>query len=521
MRTLAHRKICLILGLILVLGIAVTACGPAAGEEEETTLNIGEGEITAIDPHKQRDMRTGRTLAHAFESLAQWSEEGELIPWLAESWDVEDNGSTFIFHLRTDVKFHDGTQFDAEAAKFSLERVLDPDTASPSAGQLGAIDTINVLDEYTLEVLLNAPNFLFVHEVTVAATGMVSPTAVQELGEAFGDKPVGTGPFMLVSHEPGSRLVLEAFDDYWGGRPKIDEVVIRIIPEEDSQEIELEAGNLHIANYLTADGASRLDAQDGYTLIGRPGTNQRMYAFNNEEAPMDDVRVRQAISYAIDREALLDEAFLGMGIPATTGVLPHSWSHNDDVRPTVYDLSSAEALLDEAGWTMTADGVREKDGEKLHLTIFTGSERERVRASEVLQAFLLEVGISSEIQSFEWGTYLDHMREGGYHLSFWTMNFASPDPNAHYNQFNSAHHWNVMNYRDPRMDALLDAGRATTDEQERKDIYDEIQEILIDEAVVAWLFHYHHPLVARDTVQDLFAVPSGYAYLLHNARLAR
>jgi peptide/nickel transport system substrate-binding protein len=409
--------------LMVVLGIAMVlpaACGPAATPEttpvvaRETViveievtpvptplptggeLIVGCGkEPEAIDPHVgDAGVRCG-ILLNLYGTLLVKSPDGDLLPALVDSWEVSDDGLHYTLKLREDVKFHDDTPFNAEAVCFNFDRIVDPATESRSAIRfLGPYDSCEVVDEFTAQVNMKEPYGPFLEALAISELGIVSPTAVEKYGDQYEMNQVGTGPFRWVEHVLNDHLTLERNPDYnWApetyqhqGPAYVDRVTFRFIPESATREGALEIGEVHVIDDLVLynnDIPSRA----------------RHYPINVSKPPTDDLNVRRAMNMAVDRQAVVSTLYVNMWPEAYNlfgpGILFYDQTVQDKYASEyAYDPEKAGALLDEAGWTMGADGIRYKDGVPLKILLVAASGKE---VHELVQAQLREVGIDMEV----------------------------------------------------------------------------------------------------------------------------
>jgi peptide/nickel transport system substrate-binding protein len=512
-----------LISLLLLSGCgaksAVPADSTAGGQETKASPKVSQDLVigtranpVTLDPHKQRDVSTNQALSPAFEGLTILGADLKLRGALAESWDVSQDGIEITFKLRKNVKFHDGTPMDAEAVKFSLDRIKDPATKSPGAGYLADVKNIEVIDPLTLKVSLNHIDVAFVTNLQGPSVAIVSPTAVKAAGDNFAAKPVGTGPFMFKEYVPDNKLVYTKFKEYWGGEPNLDTVTIRPIPEDNTRMVELEAGNIQWAAYVPPMEVARLE-KVGLKRSEVPPNNQHMMALNNRTGAFTDERLRKAVSYAIDRELILKEIFYGFGQVATTSHPKQSWAFNASIPGYTYDPAKANQLLDEAGWKKGPDGVRVKDGKRLKVKMLTGEAAIRVQVSQVVQGMLREVGIDSDIVTMEWGTYLNEMRAGNYEISYWDYYSSNFNGEAYTSSFHSKDYWNVYFFQDQEVDKVIEQGLSTTEMQARKAAYDRYQQLLNDHAYVVFMINQTKVALRSPQLVDVEHTPSDYLLL--------
>ena len=274
----------------------------------------------------------------------------EFVPALATEWSTSEDGRTWTFRLREGVKFHDGADFNAEAVKYNFERILDPEIGSPRRSMIEMVEKVEVVDEYTVAITTKTPFGPFLAQISSYNLGMLSPTTAGERGKGYAQNPAGTGPFKLKAWEPGDTLIFEANQDYWGGKPAIDELVFRVVPEDSTRIMLLKSGDVDAIAGVPAFEVETLKGDQNVVLISLPGFRTIYVGMNCQQKPFDDPRVRQAVNYAIDRQAIVDHLLRGV---ATVGVGPESTSIPGSVKdlpPYGRDVEKAKALLAEAGY---------------------------------------------------------------------------------------------------------------------------------------------------------------------------
>lgn len=484
----------IVLSLLLAFTMLVTACGggttPAAptapGEDapvveapvtDETLIVVQGADPASLDPHATNDQPSAVVMAQIYDRLIVQTETMDLEPGLAKSWEAVDD-RTFEFVLQQGVTFHNGEAFNASDVKFTLLRALE----SPHVGHIvGAIDPegIEIVDDYTIRIATLEPFAPILAHLAHTASSILNEKAVLEGGDDYGQYPVGTGPFKLDNWVTGDRVELVRNDNYWGENAKVARVIIRNIPENTNRAIELETGGAHIAFGIAPIDISRIEGNTDLRMIRSPNFSTTYVGFNAAKAPFDDVRVRQAINYAVDMEAIVKAVFLGAGAPSKGPLGPNVWASHQDLVPFGFDLARARELMAEAG---LADGFT--------TTIWTNENQQRIDIAEILQNQLREINITATAQVLEWGAYLDGTAAGEHDMFIlgWVTVTGDPDyglfPLFHSSQMGAA--GNRTFYSNPRVDELLDLGRASVDPAVRKAAYMEAQEIIRDEA--PWIF---------------------------------
>lgn len=418
---------------------------PGEGQAGGTMRIVVEQNPVSLDPAFVRDVGSTRVVWYMYDSLLDRDENDETIPWLATQWEMSDPGTEYTLTLREGVMFHDGTPLNAEAVKYSFERLGDPELESRFIDEFpDRISSVEAVDETT--VLVTTPNFYapFVLEYLANYAGhIVSPTAAEAAGKDFALNPVGSGPFKFSSFEPDSALELVRNEDYWDGAPLIENFIVRIIPEQGVQIVELEAGNIDLSFSVQAKDVERLEGA-GIQIYNAPPPTATWVSMNLAKGFTQELEVRQAIALAMDRDAIVSEFLLGYGVVSRGGTPPDWPRYHDDIPEERFDMEEAGRILDEAGWVMGSDGVRERDGERLKVNVLS-TQLERALSyglmNQYIQQQLTELGFETEIQTQEWGAYLDEFRAG----SWWEVTFhaqnaqarelvgATFDPDAYWN----------------------------------------------------------------------------------------
>lgn len=435
-----------------------------------------------------------RLLNSVLDPLVWQPESGVFEPGLAASWEASEDSTQFTFQLRDDVTFHDGTPFNAEAVKVSFDRVIDPELRALLVGLLGPYEQTEVVDEFTVRVTFSEPYPLFLDSLSKTGIRPVSPTAVAQFGPDFGQNIVGAGPFKLRSFAEDS-VVLERFEEYtWGpaflehtGPAFLDTITYRFIPEDSTRVTALETGEVQFIDFTPPQQVDRLEADDRFNvdLLYVPGLPQ-ILQINVDKAPTSDQAVRQAIQHAVNHQAIVDVVWFGKAEPAY-GVLasttPGYWPGVEEVYP--YDPERARQILDEAGWTVGATGVREKDGQPLELLYVTSTAQ--VPTGEIIQAMLGEVGIALTIEALSSQASLAKYQENQHHIG--RLGEITNDPSTmcfpiHSENITTGTQGNRSRYSNPEVDRLCDEAARETDWARRVELYEELQRIVADEAFI-------------------------------------
>jgi len=480
-----------LLALILALGLVAPAVAQPAG-----TLVVGlVAEPVNLDPAQVTDLNSNRVGRRIAETLVTFPEEStQIVPGLAESWAVSKDGLRYTFRLRKGVSFHDGTPLDAGAVKFSIDRQINPEHPFNKLGKypfanffFGNIKVVEVVDPLTVEFVLKEPRASFLAVLTAGAASIVSPTAVRKYGQDYALTPVGTGPFKYASWDRGQRVVLEKNPSYWRFPVKLDRVIYRPIVEDQARLTELLTGALDLIVGTPPDYVGQLEANPKVTLLKQVGAHVWYLGINNQKKPYDDKRVRQALNYAVNKDAIVRDVLKGTGSLSVGPVLPRTWGADGGLKPYPYDPERAKKLLAEAGYPggfTTTLWVPE-----------SGSGMQSpVAMSTVIQSNLKAVGVNVSLQTMEWGAYLAKLRSKEQELFALSWMAGNEDPDMVMYPLLHSSQWtpngpNRALYKNEKFDEILHQARLTTDEKKRADLYRQAQRILVDDA--PWIFVDH------------------------------
>ena len=485
---------------VALVMLAAVVAGPAAAQPAGTLVVGLVAEPVNLDPAQVTDLNSNRVGRRIVETLVTFPEEKtEVIPGLAESWTISKDGLQYTFKLRKGITFHDGTPFNAAAVKFSIERQIDPDHPANKLGKypfanyfFGNVKAVEVLSDDRVAFLLKEPRASFLAVLTAAAASIVSPTAVMKSGQDYPSQPVGTGPFKFVSWDRGQRVVLEKYPKYWKGPVKIERVVFRPIVEDQARLTELLTGQLDLIVGVPADFVGQLESSAKVGVLKQTGVHVWYLGINNQKKPFDDRRVRQALNYAVDKDAIVRDVLKGTGTPSKGPVQPNTWGAEPGLKVYPHDPARAKKLLAEAGYPngfTTTLWVPE-----------SGSGMQApVAMSTVIQSNLKAVGVTVTLQTMEWGAYLAKLRSKEQELFAlsWMAGMEDPDmvmyPLLHSSQW-TPNGPNRALYKNDTFDRLLTEARHTTDQAKRAALYKQAQKILIEDA--PWVFIDHEVQIA-------------------------
>ena len=487
------KKGLLIAFVVLLLPVFGISAQPTPGGTLRLAFNSDWG---VLDPAVTSTTFGRNILQFIYDPLLRKDPAtGAIVPGLAESFEASEDGLTLTLNLREGVTFHDGTPFNAEAVRFSFERISDPALASPYAATIvGPVASIETPDDYTVVITLNEPFAPYLDSLTQAALAPVSPTAVEQYGADFGLNPVGTGPFRLVSNVPDEEVVLERNPDYnWApdfyehqGPAYLDELVILLVADDSTRMSLIETGDIEVIYnpLINQLDSFRDDPMFAIATATRPGV-PRVVVLNTEMFPFDDAATRRAVAYALDSGRMLAEIWSNIGaVPGgiiTPGLLGY-WAEGASQWPT-YDPEQAATLLAEAGWADTdGDGLLDKDGQAFSISWGQTPGFPADQFGQIIASNLADLGIEMNIEIEDQAAYLADLRAGKWHIA--SMLFAATDPDVLYTVAHSASidaAWNTARYNNPEVDALLLQGRTTLDQEARAEIYQQVQQILLED----------------------------------------
>ncbi len=491
------RLVVVVLTFALLAGSSA-AVGRAQDEERGGTLTWAFiQKPRSLDPNVWTGRSDNDVMRQIFDSLVYSPAPGEYMPWLAESWEISDDGTVYTFKLREDVTFHDGTPLNAEAVKATYDRMLDPETRSLQVGNLGPYESSEVIDDYTVAINLTEPFAPLMANLSSTQLAPASPAAFAEFGEQYAQSPVGTGPFMFDRWE-GNDLHLVKNPNYnWApegmdhqGPAYLDEIVIREVAEPATRMVTLQTGEANVTHYPVFDEIASYEEQ-GFQVFraDTPGFVKSM-PINIELAPTDDLRVRQAILHGINRQQVIDLIQAGYANVANGPLTRPSFGYDAAVEEMYpYDPERAAALLEEAGWVdSNGDGIREKDGQNLSVQLIMFDSGPNKAMAELIQAMFTELGFEASLDVTAYDAFASRITEGTYNLA--EMNWTALDPHlVIFNMFHSGEvtgggQFNRTRIQDPALDELIERGRTATDPAEREEVYAEIQRYVMDNALI-------------------------------------
>ncbi|WP_339149375.1 MULTISPECIES: glutathione ABC transporter substrate-binding protein [unclassified Sutcliffiella] len=479
----------------------------ARSEEKGGSLIIARlSDATRLDPHFITDIPSANIIYQkVYETLVMTNKDMEIEPLLATEWQQLDE-VTWEFSLKEGVSFHDGTPFNAEAVKVTFDRVLDPGTGSPQREKLSMIKEIEIVDEYTVHMHLDYPYAPLLSILASNEGSIISPKVIKEKEDSLSQHPVGTGPFIFESWNTGQDITLVKNPSYWGQEPNLDEVVFKVVPEDATRLALIETGEAHVSDQVPVTELDRIEKSNSMSLYRTEGLGVEYIGFNIESKAVNDVRVRKAISHAIEREAILKGVYNNVGTIANSAMSPKVFGYSENIKAYEYDINKAKKLLKEAGY---------KDG--LSLNLLTSDRKERINMAEVIQSQLKGIGVDVSIQVLEYGAYLEMIDKGDHDLFIGGWGNATGD--GDYNQYNLFHTasqgppGNHFYYSNEEVDTIIEDAREEMDQEKRKELYEKAMQIQMDDAVYVPIRNYEHLAVYTKGVEGIWLNASNYIML--------
>jgi peptide/nickel transport system substrate-binding protein len=515
---------------LLLLGalLAATACTPEDQRRPDDVIVIGQiAEPKSMDPHVATSLNDFRILVNIYEGLVRFRDDTlEPEPGLARRWNVSDDGRRYTFRLRENVRFHDGTAFDADAVKFNFERMLNENHPFHATGPFPLsfffekVEAVEVIDRYTVAFQLAEPFAPLLSNLAYPIGLMVSPEAVRRHGIGYGRRPAGTGPFRFVDWQPGRRVMLERNPDYWGKPARPGVLVFSPITDAMTRVAELMAGSIDVATELSPDNVALLRGDPRFRVHEQTGPHLWFVILNTRAKPFRDRRARQAVNYAIDKRGLVENVLRNTATVAA-GPVPKAfgWAYNEAVEPYPHDPERAKGLLRQAGF---GDGIVVR-----LLAPTSGSGMlAPVQMAAAIQGDLAKAGVDVRIETYEWNTFLAKVNQGlTGQAEMAEMAWMTNDPDTlpylalrsaatpEHGGFNSGY------YENPQVDALIERARTATHRAERARLYRKLQRIVHDDAPWVFVANWRQNAVTTRRLKG-FALQPSFFMLLTNAHKA-
>lgn len=487
------------------------------GDKSGGTLVYGRGaDSVSLDPINVTDGESIRVTHNIYETLLEYDHNLELQPKLATDYTSSEDGLTWTFQLREGVKFHDGTDFNADAVVFNFERWMDPENpyhegdfpyypflyGGFKGDENHLIESVTATGEHELEIVLKRKTAPFLSYLAISMFGIASPAAIEQYGAGISENPVGTGPFKFDEWNRNNTITLSKNEEYWmDGKPYLDQVIYQVIPENSARLNALQTGEIDIVDGMNSSDTTIVEDTEGIELLKRPSFNIGYMAFNMEKEPFDNPLVRQAINMAIDKEEIVEAFYNGLADPATSPLPPSLWSHDESLEKYDYNVEEAKKLLAEAGY---------EDGFTTELHTMSNPRPylpEPMKIAEAIQSDLAEIGITADIVSSEWATYLEDTKNGKHSMAMygWTGVMADPD-NFLYPNLSKTNAevpaQNIAFYKSDEFTSLITEARETIDQDKRTELYQQAQQLFQEDSPWVMLAYTTPPLAQSGYVED-------------------
>jgi peptide/nickel transport system substrate-binding protein len=497
------------------LALVAAACGGGAGSgsssgPRDTLVFAASADATTLDPHNTTDTESDQVIMMMYETLIGFDADMKIIPRLAERWEVAPDGVTWTFHLRQGIRFHDGTPFNAEAVRRNFARVMDPVANHKRLVLFDMIDRVEAVDDRTVRIITKYPFGAFEPTMAHVSAAIVNPAVAEKSGKEFGlgaDRASGTGPYKIVSWKKDQEIVLERSEDYWGEKGKTRRIVYRPIPEAASRVLALEAGDVDVITRVPSTDIARLEKEPGIAVTKTPSVGMQQFRFNVTRKPYNDTRVRQAVSYAINRRAIVDNLVSSFARPSTGPLTPIMRGYAN-LGEIPYDPEKAKQLLRTAGYP---------NGFKTRIAT-TPRYPMGVELAEAVAADLKKVGIEAAIDVIEWGTMVTYwagLPPEKNPQEIFIMGAGASTADADWGLrpiFRSAptNENNYGYYSNAEFDRAIEAAMRETDAGKRQALYRRAQQIVyLEDPGAVWLFDTLYVVASRANVEGVTPSPLG------------
>jgi ABC-type transport system substrate-binding protein len=496
------------------LAFAVALLWLAQGHAATFRIAVGVDPDT-LDPVQMTTTTVGNIVDYVVETLTQLAPDGSIQPHLAESWTVSDDGRQYTFKLRQGITFHDGTPFNAEAIKWNFDRLKDPEVRVPVRAPY-PIEQTEVVDDTTVRVTLKQPSVPFISALSWVTAGIVSPAAVDKHNNTYKNYShlVGTGPYTFAERKKGEKISVSKFDGYWGRKPYYDEVDFRIVPEAATRESLLLAGQVDLIILPPVADLPALQRNKAVKVLLAPSDRTIFIAINTQKPILNDQRVRQALNYAVDKEAIINSILFGAGDPMDAPMAPSLFGYCQ-VGAYEFNPDKAKQLLSEAGV---------QTGTQISLIHPTGRYVQDKEATQAVAGYLREVGMEPQVQTMDWPSYistittpLDKGNTTQLHYLGWAPAFL--DASQQMLQFLSTYappNGLATNfYQNPQVDAWIKAAEIENDGAKRRELYCNIAKQVWTDAPWIFLWVQRFPIVYSAKVTDVGSLPNEKFYALY------
>lgn len=505
------KKLLIVLAMCLSVLLIFSACEEGSTNANDSSdskdIVVGFGaEPLTVDPHDADDSISNQANLLLYDKLVTFDKDNNIVPELATDWSTSEDGMSLTLQLREGVEFQDGTPFNAEAVKINFERVLDEDNnLARHSIYADYMESIVVDDEYQVTINFHRKFGPAIATLAHGAGGIISPKAIEE-GEDIGTNPAGTGPYSLANWTPGTEMVFEANENYWGDEPQLDSITFRVIPENSSRTIALENGEIDVASPVSIQDIERLQENEDISITADPIYRNLFISMNFNNPLFQDKKVRQALNYAVDKETIVENTLKNMG-EVSTAAVGSSLNGYSEVGTYEYNPEKAKELLEEAGV---------EEGTKIKLWTPDARYLMDSTIAELVQANLSEVGFDVDFQVWEWSSYSNELDNPDSDFDLMIRSWGASTGDIDWGlrpTLTSEGSNNYGGYSNPEVDELVFAGLNSSDMDERIQIYNEAMQIIHEDAPWVFLVEYKEPIAVRAELKDVYSWGNGYVVL--------
>ncbi len=489
---------------------------PAYGD---TIITASIGEASNLIPILAGDSASHDVAGHIYNGLVKYDKNLNIVVVLAESWEISKDNLSITFHLRKDVKWHDGTPFTAHDVMYTYRVIVDPKTPTPYAGDFKPVREAKVIDDFTFKVTYEKPFAPGLQSWTVGILPRHLLEGKDITTSPLIRKPIGTGPYLFKEWIPGDRVVLVANNSYFEGKPYVERRITRVIPDLATMFLELKSYTIDMTGLTPLQALKQTDYpgfRREFSKYKYVGFAYVYLGYNLKHQIFKDRRVRQAITHAINKQEIVDGILLGQGMEATGPYKPDMWAYNGNVKRYEHSKEKALALLKDAGFEQRQDGTLIKDGKPFEFNILVNQGNDvRIRTAELIQKRLRDVGISVKIRVIEWATFINEFidkRNFEAVILGWS---TSPEPDLFdiwHSSKQGPKEFNFISFENKEVDELIIKARHTMNKEERKKCYFRIQEILAEEQPYTFLFIPYSLIAVHKRIKGIEPAPAGITY---------
>jgi peptide/nickel transport system substrate-binding protein len=490
----------LMLILILILGASLAQAQQEKPKAGGTLVYATGTDALTLDPQFVTDVPTSRAVMQIHETLVKYDQNMNITPWLAESWTTSADRLTWTFKLRKGVKFQDGTPFNADAVKYTFDRIVDPAIASPRKSTVVMVKEVKVVDEYTVAITTNKPFAPLLAQLTAYNISIISPTAARKWEKKYAQNPSGTGPFKLESWTPGERIVFARNENYWAEKPYVDKVIFRVVPEDSTRVMLLLSGEADVIASVPPVLTEKLKQSKDVKILRKMGFRTIYIGMNNKIKPFTDVRVRRAVAHAINPESIVNGILNGMANIGGSFESPVIPGAIQGLKPYSYDPALAKKMLAEAGYP---------NGFTTQFYTPTGRYLMDRQVAEAVQGQLKEVGIQAEIKTPDWGTYTA-LLDKGTEVPIFLLGKGSPTGDLDLTLNLTIKTGGMMNqfqFSNIKADEMIKEQEGIIDMKKRYQVLYDIQKIVYDEVPAVVLFYEDQIFGSRANVEGVIVYP--------------